>query len=156
MYTPNEPPYVEDEILNDLIKANWEEYSKLTEVFASTDYGIRALRLKTAFDTSGIATGVSMGTLPAEAIVLPHHVNITTAYNAATTNVLVVGTAADPDHYVAAGDVTETSIAFTANITTGCEEVSVITDVLVQFTESGTAATAGESTVILPYIQKYV
>ena len=156
MFTPNDPPQTEDEILQALIKATWEEFDKLIEVFSSTNYGVKALRFDSAFDTSGIATGVSIGVLPKGAIVLPHHVNITAAYNAATTNVLIVGTAADDDHYVAAGDVTEGSIAFTSNITTGCEEVADITDVLVQFTETGTAATTGASTVILPYLEKYV
>jgi len=155
VYTPNEPPQIDDELLQDLIAASWEEYNKLVEVFNSLDSGIKALRLDVAFDTASIATGVSMGTVPDRAIILPHHVNVTTAFNAATTNVLIVGTATDDNHYVAAGDVDETTIAFTSNITTGCEEVSAITEILVQFTETGTAATTGAATVIIPYLIDY-
>lgn len=114
--------------------------------------GVSYLYKDTAYNTSSIGTGVSIGTVPSGGIILPHHVNITTAYNAATTNVLELGTTGDPDHYVAVGDVDETTIAFTANITTGCEEVASDTEVFVKYTESGTAATAGASTVILPYI----
>lgn len=110
------------------------------------------LRLDTAYNTTSIGSGVSMGTVPAGSIILPHHVNITTAYNAGTTNVLEVGTTGTANKYVAAGDVDETTIAFTSNITTGCGEESSDTEIFIKFTETGTAATAGASTVILPFI----
>lgn len=115
---------------------------------------VHYLTLDTVYNTASIGTGVSMGTVPADSIILPHHVEITTAYNAGTTNVLEVGTAGTANKYVAAGDVDETTIAFTANITTGCITETSATEIFIKFTETGTAATAGASTVIIPYLTK--
>ena len=52
-----------------------------------------------AYNTGGIGTDamVQVGTLPAAAIVSQTVVRIKTAFNAATTNVIIVGTAADND-----------------------------------------------------------
>jgi hypothetical protein len=46
-----------------------------------------------AYNATGIASGVSMGFQPAGAQILRTGVKIKTAFNAATSNVLTVGTA---------------------------------------------------------------
>lgn len=116
---------------------------------------IQFLRLETNYNTASIGSGVSLGTVPAGTIILPHHVNIKTAYNAGTTNVLEVGTSGTANKYVGSGDVDETTIAFTSNITTGCGEETSDTEIFVKFTETGTAATAGTSTVIIPFLTNH-
>jgi hypothetical protein len=56
--------------------------------------------------TSTIAFGVAspytvlIGSLPAGAVITDVDILITTVFDAGTTNVLVVGTTADPDHFV--------------------------------------------------------
>ena len=44
-----------------------------------------------SFDTAGVATGVSIGILPAGAQIVLAQANVITAFNAASTNVAVVG-----------------------------------------------------------------
>jgi hypothetical protein len=59
------------------------------------------ISLAVAFNTPNIGTAnmVQVGTLPAGCVVFPAVVAVTEAFNAATTNVLIVGTSADDDAY---------------------------------------------------------
>ena len=105
-----------------------------------------------AFDTPDIATGVSLeNSLPAGAQVIATFVNVTEVFNAGTTNVLVVGTAADDDFYVAAGDVDESAAGMT-QVLRGAGQVAAATEVLVKYTQSGTAATTGKATIFQMFV----
>src|SRR4051812_635515 len=69
------------------------------------------LRKKVNYNDSNIANGVLVGTLPAGSMIdYGSHIKVTTAFNAGTTNVLVVGTTAGGNDISATG----TSIAGTA------------------------------------------
>ncbi|HDG97977.1 MAG TPA: hypothetical protein ENG73_07395 [Desulfobacterales bacterium] len=95
---------------------------------------------------------VSMGILPAGAELVATIVDVQTAFNAGTTNVLVVGTSGDDDAYVAAGDVDETSAGVTIVSGKG-KSVSADTEVFVKYTQTGTAATAGKAVVTMLYVR---
>lgn len=112
------------------------------------------LRKSVAYNTTGIASGVSMGWLPAGAQILRTGVNVTTVFNAATTNVLTVGTAADSglDNIVAAGDVNEAAAAFTSVTTGAVVAITADTEIKVSYTQTGTAATTGAATIVLEYV----
>ncbi len=111
---------------------------------------LHCLRKDIAYNTTGIASGVSMGAVPAGAVIMGVHVQVTAAFNAGTTNVLIVGSAADDDAYMAAGDVAEGSTGSTLYTGKGAH-VSANTEVFVKFTESGTAASAGAAKVMVLY-----
>ena len=93
---------------------------------------------------------VELGTLPSGAVVIGAIVDVITAFNGGTTNVLIVGTAADDDHYVAAGDVDESAAAGTL-VADKSEVLSADTAVYAKFTQTGTAATAGSARVTMLY-----
>ena len=110
---------------------------------------LSALTGEISYDVADPYT-VKIGTIPAGAVVIGAIVDIETAFNAATTNVLIVGTESDDDHYVAAGDVDETTEAGTL-VADKSEAVSADTAVYAKYTQTGTAATAGKARVTVLY-----
>lgn len=116
---------------------------------------VHYLRFVVNFNDTGIASGVAKQTLPAGAIVIGTDVNVTTVFNAGTTNVLVVGLAGVSNNLIAAGDVDESTAALTQNVKpTGTALVPLAADSLVKvaYTQTGTAATTGKAYVIIKYI----
>jgi hypothetical protein len=112
------------------------------------------IRHDLAHDDVASGTPVKIGTVPANALVLGTTVSVQTVFNAASTNVLIVGTATDDDALVAAGGVDETAVAVTrvAPATLGgLLSASADTPIYVEYTQSGTAATTGAATVIVEY-----
>ncbi len=105
------------------------------------------------FNDAGIASGVLMGTLPAGAQIVDAVVNVETAFNAATTNVLTAGTNSTSfDNIVGASDVSEGS-AGAARATAGLAlEFTADTDVYAKYTQSGTAATTGKAHIVISYV----
>lgn len=120
----------------------------------SNQYITHALRKDVTYaNTSG--TQYKIGRLPKGATVLRTVVGVTTAFNAATTNVLIVGTAADDDALVAAAGVDESAVAVTSvapATLAGAVAPSADTDIYVKYTQSGTAATAGAAWVVVEYV----
>jgi hypothetical protein len=106
------------------------------------------------YNTVGIGTAdtVKVGRIPAGSMLMPAQVRITTAFNAATTNVLTVGQNATADtDIVAAGELNEGATGVTI-VATGCAlTFASDTDIYVRYTQTGTAATAGAATIIIPY-----
>ncbi|WP_050384577.1 hypothetical protein [Bradyrhizobium pachyrhizi] len=117
---------------------------------------VHYLRIAVNFNDAGIAAGVGKQVLPAGAVIIGTDVNIVTAFNAATTNVLTVGSAAGANADIVAGaDVTESATGLTQNIKpTGAMLVPLAADtqVFAQFTQTGAAATAGKAIVIIKYV----
>ena len=121
---------------------------------SAVNYGrtmVHFLRKEISFGSTGASTGLSMGTIPSGAVISDVVVNIETAFDAGTTNVLTVGNSSDDDAYLAAGDVTETATGLTRYSGKGVV-LSADTELLVQFVETGTAATAGKAQVIVEFI----
>lgn len=108
------------------------------------------------FNDTGIATGVKVGTIPAGAQITSSAVNIVTAFNAVTTNVLTAGiNASSYNNCVAAGDVDETAVALTNGIKptgTALVPLAADSDLYVMYTQTGTAATTGQAVVIVTYL----
>lgn len=110
------------------------------------------IRGRVTLGDTGLTTGIEIGKIPAGSFVLPPTVNIETAFNAATTNVLVVGSAADDDGFLTSA----VALAGATGIKTGVTgaqlgNIAADTSVYVKFTQTGTAATTGVADVIVPY-----
>lgn len=117
---------------------------------------VHYLRKSVAFNTTNIATAatVLVGVLPAGALVLGTYVAVTVAFNAATTNVLIVGTAADTSALVAAASVAEGAVASTLvspPTLAGAIAPTLDTSIFAQYTQTGTAATTGAATIVVAY-----
>jgi hypothetical protein len=107
------------------------------------------------FNTAGIADGVAFdNSLPVGARILAVIVEIITAFNAASTNVLTVGTNSTSfNDLVAAGDVDEATVQATqvlrgigGSILRSAEKVPKI-----KYTQTGDAATTGDAEVTIVY-----
>jgi len=103
--------------------------------------------------------GVIAGTpfdnpLPQNAFILRVLVEIVVAFNAATTNVLTVGTVgATYNNIVAAADVNE-AVAGVYDVTRALgRALTAAADVLpyAQYTQTGTAATAGQAIIVIEF-----
>lgn len=108
------------------------------------------------FDTANIGStnGVQFGSLPAGSIVLRTTVSVITAFNAATTNVLVVGVAADDDALMTSA----VAVAGTPGVKVTNGPAATLTTptaadvaVFAKYTQSGTAATAGRAVVYVEF-----
>jgi hypothetical protein len=118
---------------------------------------VHTLRIKVNFNDAGIATGVGKQWLPKGAIITGTSVHVGTAFNAATTNVLTAGTNAGIyDNIVAAADVTEGSAPALTNAIkptgTALGPLAADSRVFVMYTQSGTAATTGQATILIHYV----
>lgn len=106
------------------------------------------------FGDIGISTGNKFGTLPAGARIVDVIVEIITAFNAVTTNVLTVGTnSTSYNNMVAAADVDETVAAATRvdrGIGGSIARAADI-DVYAKYTQTGTAATAGKAEITIVF-----
>jgi hypothetical protein len=119
-------------------------------------YGVvQAITRTVAYNSLGIDTAdtVKLGTLPSGAQVLQCIVRVTTAFNAATTNVLTVGTSSGSDaDIVSASDVNEGAAGTTIVATSAGLAFSADTPIYVKYTQTGTAATAGAAVITLTYV----
>lgn len=116
---------------------------------------VNTIKKTVNYNDVGISTGVAFeNSIPAGAQITAVIVDIVTAFNAATTNVLTVGTnSSSYNDLVAAGDVNEG--------TTGATRVdrglggsimrSADKTPYAMYTQSGTAATAGQAIITITY-----
>ena len=98
-------------------------------------------------------SAVVIGTVPAGARVLRATAIVTEAFNAGTSNVLDIGTTADPDGFatdIALGTIG--NIAADEMATTNDQVASVDTGIIATVALSGTAATAGAADIVVEYI----
>ena len=114
------------------------------------------LRRDVAFNTTGIASGVLLGTVPAGSKITDISIYVDTVFNAATTNVLAGGTTGTGTNLftstdAAAGTAGYKTAANAANQGRGLV-FAADTDLFVSFTQSGTAATTGAATVIVEFV----
>lgn len=119
-------------------------------------YGVvQAITKTIAFNTLGIGTAdtVKVGSLPSGAQILQAVVRITTAFNAATTNILIIGTATGSDaDIVGAADVDEGTAGTTIVLTGAGLAFSADTPIYVKYSQTGTAATAGAAIITITFV----
>jgi hypothetical protein len=103
--------------------------------------------------TDGITATVTIGKLPAGALVVDAGVAVTTVWNFGTNNLLNMGTTADPD-----GFATSLSLATVGLIkwdefaTSNDVAITADTDVTVTYICTGTAATTGAGVAYVAYL----
>lgn len=103
------------------------------------------------FDTTDVATGVELCELPAGVIITRATAVVKTAFNAATTNVISVGTNDDVNDILASSEITSgTAAAYTANKFIEYNEKKTVK---AKYTQTGTAATAGEAEVYIHFVR---
>ena len=108
------------------------------------------------FNDVGIAAGVAFDNpLPQGAFILRVLVEVVTAFNAVTTNVLTVGTINTPpyNNIVAAADVNEAATGVYDITRALGRSLAAAGDVLpvAQYTQTGTAATTGQAWIVIEY-----
>lgn len=116
----------------------------------SGDQTINYLRAPITFAIGNTGI-VQVGTLPAGAVVLRAYAVIGTAFNAATTNTLKIGTVASDAAItatVALGTIGVASGTIAAN---AAVLPAVDTPIIATSTSTGTAATAGSGVVVVEY-----
>lgn len=124
---------------------------------ARNDYSqdLQTIRFRVNFNDAGIATGNAKQFLPAGAIIVGTDVLVTTAFNAATTNVLSVGFEASTyTNLVTTAQAVAGTPGLKQNlIPTGTALVPLASDVQVYalYTQTGTAATTGVAYVIVKF-----
>ncbi len=113
------------------------------------------LRFTVNYNDTNIAAGNGKQWLPAGAVITDTTVYIGTAFNAGTTNALTVGVAGVANNIVASGSVAPGTVGQTLNILpTGAALGPLAADsqVTVTYTQTGTAATAGQAIVMIKSI----
>jgi len=114
---------------------------------------VHYLRKTVDFNTTGVATGVLMGTLPAGAQIIDCVVNVVTAFNAGSTNVLTVGTnSTDFNNIMGSSDITEGTPGGYRALTGAGVEFAADADVYIKYTQSGTTADTGQAVVVVAYV----
>ncbi len=121
---------------------------------SNVTHQLNYFRAAVEFDTPSIATAgkVPLGTLPAGAIITGMLVKVSEVFNAATTNVLTVGTAADDDAVLGATDIDELVVDTTVTFTGYGYQVTADTALFIKYAQTGTAATTGAATVIVFFV----
>src|SRR5918993_3457688 len=114
---------------------------------------IHAVRGTVNYATANVATGVEIGTIPAGSFVAGTHVHIVTAFNAATTNVLTVGTAADDDGFATSAGTVAGTPGVKLNLTgaQSGDTLTADTPVVFKYTQTGTAATTGVAQAVVTF-----
>ncbi len=111
-----------------------------------------ALATNPAYATNGVPIcGLEEGAVP-----LHCHVTVQTAFNAATTNTLDVGTIDDADGFATAAGTLVGATGFKGNLTGALTGIPLAASrvVYAKFGQSGTAATTGKAIVILSFFNK--
>lgn len=112
---------------------------------------LNTLRKTVNFNDVGIAAGVAFdNSLPQSSFIGRVLVEIVTAFNAATTNVLTVGTnSTNYDNIVNAGDINETVVGVTEVPRSYGRGLTAAADVtpFAKYTQTGTAATTGQAII---------
>lgn len=105
-----------------------------------------------AFNTVGVTAGLQVGAIPAGAQILDIVVTIATVFNAATTNVLTVGTTAGGSQLATTAE-TAAGVAGGKRAVTGLGLVAAVdSGIFVTYTQTGTAATTGAARVSIVFI----
>ena len=106
------------------------------------------------FNTVGFTkagVGITIGCIPAGAVLAQVKWQVITAFNAVTTNVITVGSNATVDNILSASDVTEGSIGAGLSSTGLPLFFANDTPINALYAFTGAAPTAGRFAVVIPY-----
>lgn len=108
---------------------------------------------KTVNYSDGASAVVTVGTLPAGAIVIGGGVHVATVFNAGTNNNIDIGIAADPDGFNTLTAMTSRGFKVLDELATSDDlgPMAADTDVIATLGLSGTAATTGSAQVIIMF-----
>jgi hypothetical protein len=106
------------------------------------------------YNTPGVATGFLIGKIPAFSVVKNVTVSVESTFNAATTNVLTVGTSTTATEWVDATVLSSGATVDTYATDIGYALTTSDLSVYAKYTQSGTAASAGKAHVWVEYAQK--
>lgn len=115
---------------------------------------VHYFRKRVNYNDAGIAAGVNCGTLPAGAMLVMAAVRVNTAFNAATTNVLQMGTTATGGEILASAVVLAGATGF-KTATSGTAFAATFatdTDIFVSYTQTGAVATTGQADLMVGYV----
>lgn len=116
---------------------------------------VNSLKKTVNFGDAGISSGVAFdNSLPLGAFITGCFVEVVTAFNAVTTNVLTVGTNSTTyNDIVAAADVDESVVAVTWVTRGWGRSIAATADKtpFAKYTQSGTAATTGQAIIVILY-----
>lgn len=114
---------------------------------------IHYLRKRVSY-LDGATAVVQVGTVPTGAIVLRGGVVVTTAFNAATTNILDIGTVADDDGFATDLAMGTIGVIVADEMATSNDmgPMTADTSIIATHSQTGTAATAGEGYVWIEYM----
>jgi hypothetical protein len=98
----------------------------------------------------------TLGVIPAGSVVIRGGVVVTTAFNAATTNLLDIGTSADDDGFATDLALGTIGVIAADEMATSNDTYSATSDITITATlaMSGTAATAGAGVVWVEYLAR--
>ena len=91
--------------------------------------------------------------IPANARVLRGAADIEEAFDAGTTNVLIVGDEDDDDHFLAAGDVNEAATGVTAFASNTPKRYTAAKTLKAKYSYTGTAPTIGRARVWCEWVR---
>ena len=100
------------------------------------------------------SSAVEIGTLPANAQIVDINIDVTTAFNAATTNTVTVGKTGSAAAFVAStsvGSAGRASVATTGVYSAWADTGSSDISATITYSQTGTAATAGAARVTIVY-----
>jgi hypothetical protein len=100
------------------------------------------------------STAVTIGTIPANAQIVDINIDVTTAFNAASTNTITVGKSGTAAAYVAStsiGSAGRASVATTGVYSAWADVGDAEVPVIATYAQTGTAASAGAARVTIVY-----
>lgn len=100
------------------------------------------------------SSAVEIGTLPANSQIVDINIDVTTAFNAATTNTVTVGKTGSANAFVTAtsvGSAGRASVASTGTYSAWADTGSSEVTATVTYSQTGTAASAGAARVTIVY-----
>jgi len=111
-------------------------------------------KITVSYDTAGIGTGVSMGKIPAGSHILSANARISTGFNSAGTNRLVVGTnSSSYNNIMTSTTAAASTTGAKQSLIGGALSFTQDVDIFVKYSAAtGTAASAGKATVTVAYV----
>ena len=112
---------------------------------------VHFLRKEVNYNDPGIASGIVIGRLPANAQITQALARVRAGFNAGTTNVLTVGTNPSYDNIFGTGDIAEGGAGNNVAPLVNLQEALTEADVVVKYTQTGAAATQGKAVIHVAY-----